>query len=67
MSVILKEIRKAIAAGVKTRYQLWKETGVDQAQLARLVKGKTSLGVENAEKLAAALGIEITVRVKKGK
>lgn len=67
MSIILNEIRKAILAGVKSRYQLSQETGIDQAQLSRLMKGK-SLGVENAEKLAAALGIKITVSIKrKGK
>lgn len=67
MSEILQAIRKAITAGVKSRYQLSRETGIDQAQLCRLMKGECGMGVDNAERLAAALGLEITVRKAKGK
>ena len=62
MSRILKEVRNAIAASDKTRYRLSKETGIDQAQLSRLMAGKEGLSFENLERLAEALGLEIVVR-----
>jgi len=65
MSQILNAIRDAIKAGPKSRYQLSKETKIDAAALSRLMHTNRGMGVENAEKLAAALGIKITV--SKGK
>jgi len=70
MSKILDAIRKAIEAGDKTRYQLSKETGLDQAQLSRLMSGAGAMSYENLERLADALGLEIIIRpmkVKAGK
>jgi hypothetical protein len=66
MSKILTAIRNAISAGVKSRYRLWQETGVDQGQLSRLMKGESGMGVDKAEKLADALNLEITIKEKKG-
>lgn len=62
MSQILDTIRKAIEVGGKTRYKLSKETGIDQAQLSRLMAGKEGVSVENLERLAEALGLEIVIR-----
>jgi transcriptional regulator with XRE-family HTH domain len=67
VSRILDELRKAIAAGDKTRYRLWKETGIDQAQLSRLMSGQEGLSYANLEKLADALGLEIIIRPAKRK
>ena len=61
MSQILKAIRAAIKASDKTRYRLWKETGIAQSQLSRLMTGESGLGLENLERLAKALGLRIVV------
>jgi len=67
MSKIFNEIRNAIEASSKTRYRLWKETGIKQSQLSRLMSGQTGVSVENLEKLADALGLEIIIRPAKAK
>jgi len=67
MSKILTAIRNAIEAKVKSRYQLSRETGIDQAQLSRWMKGRGGMGVGNAEKLAEALGLEITIKAARKK
>ncbi len=50
MTAILKAIRQAIKASGKTRYQLSKETGLDQSHLSRLMKGGAGLSLEVARK-----------------
>lgn len=67
MSNVLHEIRKAMKASDKTRYSLWKETGIDQSHLFKLWNGKAGLSVENLEKLADALGMEVIIRPAKAK
>lgn len=62
MANVLDEIRKSMKASEKTRYRLWKETGIDQSHLFKLWNGEAGLSVDNLEKLAAALGLEIIVR-----
>jgi transcriptional regulator with XRE-family HTH domain len=65
MGYVFDTIRKAIEASGKTRYRLSKETGIDQAQLSRLMSGKEGVSVENLERLAEALGLEIIIRPKR--
>jgi hypothetical protein len=67
MSKILDQIRTAIETGDKTRYRLSKETGIDQAQLSRLMSGTGAMSFENLERLAGALGLEIIIRPSKSK
>jgi transcriptional regulator with XRE-family HTH domain len=67
VSRILQQIRKAIEASDKTRYRLSKETGIAQSQLSRLMTGQEGLSYENLEKLADALGLEISIRPAKAK
>ncbi len=62
MSQISDELRRVIETGSKSRYQLWQETGVDQAQLSRFMHGTCRLGAEQIEKLAEALGFELILR-----
>ena len=61
MSQTLKAIRAAIKGGDKTRYRLWKETGIAQSQLSRLMTGESGLSLESLERLAKALGLRIVV------
>ena len=52
IEVLIREIEKAEARGI-SRYQLAQRTGVPQSTLSRLVnRGRESLRVETAEKLA---------------
>jgi transcriptional regulator with XRE-family HTH domain len=67
MSQVLDTIRRAIEVGGKSRYKLWQETGIDQAQLSRLMAGKEGVSVENLERLAEALGLEIVIRPNKAR
>jgi DNA-binding Xre family transcriptional regulator len=66
VSHVLDQIRKAIAASAKTRYRLSKETGIDQAQLSRLMSGQEGVSFDNLERLADALDLEISIRPRKG-
>lgn len=65
MSKIFDTLKQAIEKSPKSRYLLSKETGVEQSQLSRFMAGKRGLGVECIEKLAKALGYEITVQKSK--
>ena len=64
MSQLYDQLRQAIRMSEKTRYKLWQETGIDQAQLTRFMAGESGLSVENTEKLIEALGLEIIIRPK---
>ena len=65
MATILDSLRRAIEASKKSRYQLWRETGIDQGQLSRLMQGKSGLSVDSLERLAKALGLKITITPKR--
>jgi transcriptional regulator with XRE-family HTH domain len=45
-----------------TRYQIAKDTGIDQAALMRFVRGQTSPRLDKADVLADYLGLELTKR-----
>lgn len=64
MSKIEAAIRKAIETGGKSRYALWKETGIVQSHLSKFMAGNAGLSFDNMELLANALGLEIVVRPK---
>jgi len=63
MFMIIEMIRKQIKTCGKTRYRISKDTGVDEAQLCRIMQGKTCT-VETADILLKYFGLTIT---KKGK
>lgn len=66
MSKILIAIRQAFTKGIKTRYEVSKDTGVNQATLSKVMKGG-GMNVDTAELVAKALNIEITVKQKEEK
>ena len=66
VAMIVKSIGKAIETCGKTRYQISKETGIDQAILCRIVNGGTC-GMKTADKLCAYLGLELRPRKTKGR
>jgi transcriptional regulator with XRE-family HTH domain len=65
MEQILSQIRRAIEASAKSRYRIWKETGITQAQLSRLMHGKQGISIEALERLADCLGLEVIIRPKR--
>jgi hypothetical protein len=67
MGNVMTELRKAIRASDKTRYRLWKETGIEQSHLSKLLGGEAGLSFGNMERLAGALGLEIVIRPAKRK
>jgi transcriptional regulator with XRE-family HTH domain len=67
MARILKAIREAIRQSGKTRYSISKATGIDQAQLSKLMKGNTGLSLDSLERLAEFLELEIVIRPKRQK
>ncbi len=62
--MIIETIRKQIESCGKTRYRISKETGVAEAQLCRIMQGKTCT-VETADVLLKYFGIKLVA--KKGK
>ena len=62
MANVYDALRRAIRSGEKSRYRLWKETGISQGHLSEFMAGTKGLSVESAERLAACLDLEFTVR-----
>jgi hypothetical protein len=59
--MIVKSIGQAIEKCGKSRYQISKETAIDQAILCRIVNGGLC-GMKTADKLCAYLGLELRPR-----
>jgi len=53
------QVREALRKSKITRYQIWKETGIDQAGLSRFVHGEAGLSIANLEMVADCLGLEL--------
>jgi DNA transposition AAA+ family ATPase len=53
------QLRWAIERSGVTRYQLWRQTGVDQAALSRFMAGKGGLSMESIDLLALALRLRL--------
>jgi hypothetical protein len=64
--MIVKSIARAIEKCGKSRYQIHKETGIDQAILCRIMN-KGTCGMGTAEKLCEYLGLELRPRHRKGR
>ncbi|MGA2033922.1 MAG: helix-turn-helix transcriptional regulator [Thermoguttaceae bacterium] len=60
-SQVAEQIRQAIAKSDKSRYQISMETGVDQGQLSKFMRGQ-NMRIGALEAIAKALGLEIIVR-----
>jgi plasmid maintenance system antidote protein VapI len=58
---LTEQLRAAIAASGKTHYRLWQESGVAPHVIDRFVSGERSLNLATADKLAATLGLALTV------
>jgi transcriptional regulator with XRE-family HTH domain len=65
------QLKNAIEASGKSRYQIAKDTGVDEATLSRFMHGKGGLSMEGLDAIADCLSLTLTTakapRAKKGK
>jgi hypothetical protein len=61
------QLRRVVRESEATRYQISKETGIDQATLCRFVAGTAGMSLESIDKLMDALGQEIRPRKRKAK
>jgi hypothetical protein len=62
--MILERIAEAIEKSGKTRYQISKDTGIDNAVLCRIIQGG-SCSTKTADILCKYLGLELISRRKK--
>lgn len=67
--MILQSIAKAMKKTGKTRYQISKETGVDEAILCRIAtgSGSGSCSTKTADKLCKYLELELVPKKRKRK
>ena len=60
-----EQLRRAIEASPKSRYQLAKETGVSQSVLSLFCNKNRGLSLRTVDALAAALDLELKPRKRK--
>ena len=56
------QLRQLIEDAEISRYQLWQQTGIDQAVLSKFVNGKGGLSMESLDKIGELLNLQITKR-----
>jgi transcriptional regulator with XRE-family HTH domain len=61
------QIREAVATCGKSRYQIFKDTGIDQAALSRFMTGGRGLEMSTLDTLADYLNLNIQAPKRKGK
>jgi len=54
------QLRAALAASFKSRCQIARETGVDDATLCRFMHGKGGLSIDGLDRIADCLGLNLT-------
>mgnify|MGYP002626618220 CR=1 FL=1 len=59
------QLRQAILSADKTRYAIWKETGVAEATLSRFVNGKGGLSSDAVDRIGECLGLWLTTEAPK--
>jgi len=67
MDMILESIAKAVKESGKSRYQISKETGIDNAVLCRIVTGSGtgSCSTKTADILLKYFGLELVAKKRK--
>lgn len=61
------ELRAAIVAAEKSRYQIRAETGIDEATLSRFIHGKGGLSIDGLDAIAECLGLHVSTKPAKRK
>ena len=65
MTSFSDQIRRAVDQSGYTRYRIWQDIDIDQAQMSRFMSGQGGLSTESLDRLAKLLGL--TVVAKKAK
>ena len=60
------EVRRAISKSELSRYQIAKESGVQQSGLSRFMAG-SALSTDSLDRIAAVLGLRIEIKTSPGK
>ena len=60
MKRLSEQLREAIVKADVTRYEISKETGVDQTALSKFVLGRRGISVEAMDAVGLYLGLNIT-------
>lgn len=60
MKRLSEQLREAIVRASVTRYEISKETGVDQAALSKFVLGQRGISVKAMDAVGLYLGLSIT-------
>ena len=58
------QLRQLIESAEISRYELWRQTGIDQAVLSKFVNHKGGLSMESLDKIGELLDLQITKRPK---
>ena len=64
--MIMDGIRQAIQDCGKSRYRIYKDTGIEQSVLCKIMSGRTC-SMDTAERLCEYLGLEVRPRRKKAR
>lgn len=67
MSTFSEQLRRAVEASEKTRYQISLETGIAQSNLSRFVNQGAGLSIESIDKLCECLRLRLTNEAATGK
>ena len=59
-----EQLRRALAGGKLSRYRLAQISGLSEAMLSLFLRGKRSMGLNAAEKLAKAMDLELRLQPK---
>jgi hypothetical protein len=65
-NMIMEAIRQAIENCGKTRYRIYKDTGIEQSVLCKIMGGRTC-SMDTAERLWEYLGLEVKPQRKKAR
>jgi transcriptional regulator with XRE-family HTH domain len=63
---VAARLRRAVLLSGMSRYELSRQADVSQSGLSRFVRGMGGLSVDNLERVAEALGLEVVVRERDG-
>ncbi len=61
-----EQLRQAMKLSGRSRYKLWKATGIDQATLSRFAAGTGGLSIEAIDELWKVLGLHLAFDTTSG-
>jgi hypothetical protein len=61
---LLDQIREAVRKSTLSHYEICRQTGINKASMSRFVNGRGGLSLSNLNKLAALVGLRITIKGK---